>query len=160
MTQWIWLAIVAVALLAAVVLLAVTLRNWRWQGGRKGQRLGVMERLPIARDAELVLLRRDGVEHLICLTGGGGFLVESGIRRPVARHEPAGGVAVSAAPAVKEPTVPPAAAPRLAEPRREPVAPPPPGTARPAPRPARAEASSGAPRAEDTARTDAEGGAD
>lgn len=152
MNQWVWIAIAAVALLAALALLLVALRSWRRQGARKGRRLGVLERMPIARDAELVLLRRDNVEHLVCLTGGGGFLVEGGIRRQMARREPVAQTptppaepkvtpATPAPAAHAEPKMTPPAAPAGAASRKEagPPPPPPPGAAAPAPRPARRE---------------------
>ena len=141
MNQWIWIAIAAVAVLAALALLVVALRNWRWQGAKKGRRLGVLERVPIARDAELVLLRRDGVEHLVCLTGGGGFLVEGGIRR-APRPQPQAGHGVAPAtvapPAMRPapPSAPERSAPPAAEQAPRPGDAPPAPPVRPEPRPA------------------------
>ncbi len=149
MNQWIWIALVALALLAGVALLVIALRSWRWQGGKKGKRLGVLERMPIARDAELVLVRRDGVEHLVCLSGGGGFLVEGGIRRPGAQRAPSAGAGeapvapVQGAAGKAAPGSAPHAEPKLAPmapaQRKEQAPPPPPGTAAPAPRPQKKE---------------------
>ncbi|MGD9536916.1 MAG: hypothetical protein AB7P52_04100 [Alphaproteobacteria bacterium] len=47
---------------------------------RRYRRLGVIEVCPVDGRRRLVLLRRDGVEHLVMLSGnGGGFVVERGI---------------------------------------------------------------------------------
>jgi flagellar protein FliO/FliZ len=47
---------------------------------RRYRRLAVVEVCPVDGRRRLVLLRRDGVEHLVMLSGtGGGFVVERGI---------------------------------------------------------------------------------
>ena len=49
--------------------------------GRR-RRLGVVEALPVDAKRRLVLVRRDGVEHLVLLGTGSETLVEAGIRPP------------------------------------------------------------------------------
>lgn len=47
--------------------------------GRGGRRLGVVEIAPLDPKRRLVLVRRDGVEHLLLLGSGGDVVVECGI---------------------------------------------------------------------------------
>lgn len=50
--------------------------------GRKGRRLGVVESLTLDNRRRLVLVRRDGVEHLLLVGGAAELLVERGIAPP------------------------------------------------------------------------------
>ncbi|MFC3673936.1 hypothetical protein [Ferrovibrio xuzhouensis] len=46
---------------------------------RSGQRIGVVETAPIDGSRRLVLVRRDNLEHLLLLSGGGDLVIEAGI---------------------------------------------------------------------------------
>jgi len=69
------LVVVAVLLLVAVVsrLLGGRVR------GRRGSRLGISEYREIDKQRRLVLVRRDGVEHLLLIGGNEDVVVETGI---------------------------------------------------------------------------------
>jgi flagellar protein FliO/FliZ len=53
--------------------------------GRKGRRLAVVESLGLDGRRRLVLVRRDGVEHLLLVGGVSELVVESGIAAPDAK---------------------------------------------------------------------------
>ncbi len=69
------LVIVAVLLLIAVVARALGSRV----RGRRGSRLGISEYREIDKQRRLVLVRRDGVEHLLLIGGNEDLVVETGI---------------------------------------------------------------------------------
>jgi len=46
--------------------------------GRNKRRLGLVETLPLDNRRRLLLVRRDGVEHLLLIGGGSDLVVESG----------------------------------------------------------------------------------
>jgi len=133
MNQMLWIALAAIVVLAALVLIVFLWRNWQTRSIR-GKRLGVLERLPVSRDAELLLIRRDGTEHLLCLSGQGGFLVEANIRRPQPQAEqaPAPPQQALREPAVAPPHTPPPA-PQERRPAAQTPPAPPPGSVKPAP---------------------------
>ena len=72
----------AVCLLALILLLVV----WRTfsprMSGRRGQRLGISEYHEIDKMRRLVLVRRDGTEHLILIGGPQDVLIEQSIAGP------------------------------------------------------------------------------
>jgi hypothetical protein len=84
----IWWAMVAVGLVAALLLLVYVLRlvfNGRVRpaaGGRaRMPRLGVVDAFDLDRQRQLVLVRRDNVEHLLMIGGPTDVVVESSIVR-------------------------------------------------------------------------------
>ncbi|MFO0994890.1 MAG: hypothetical protein U1E67_23505 [Hyphomicrobiales bacterium] len=114
------LVVLAVVILAILVIKAVggSVR------GRRGSRLGVSEYHEIDKTRRLVLVRRDGVEHLLMIGGERDFVVETGIT---------GHAAIGADPAMaRRPARPePVARSGPAEVAADPMA-----SNRPAPRPA------------------------
>ncbi|HVI52194.1 MAG TPA: flagellar biosynthetic protein FliO [Candidatus Sulfotelmatobacter sp.] len=54
--------------------------------GRKGRRLAVVESLGLDNRRRLVLVRRDGVEHLLLVGGAAELVVESRISEPEAEQ--------------------------------------------------------------------------
>ncbi len=80
------------------------------QGGRARQpRLGVVDIFELDRQRQLVLLRRDNVEHLVMIGGPNDVVVEASIHRGGARA--AAPVAEPAEPA-EQPVPPPGLKPR------------------------------------------------
>ena len=72
--------IAAGAVLVALWLLWFILRQLSGKSrGRRGHRLGVVEYHEIDQTRRLVLVRRDGVEHLVLIGGAHDVVVESGI---------------------------------------------------------------------------------
>jgi hypothetical protein len=72
--------IAALIVLAALVLLIVVWRALSGKiSGRRGSRLGVSEFHEIDKSRRLVLLRRDGVEHLVMIGGPQDLLIEGNI---------------------------------------------------------------------------------
>jgi hypothetical protein len=69
------LAVIAVLVIAVVLARAVGGRV----RGRRGSRLGISEYREIDKQRRLVLVRRDGVEHLLLIGGGEDVVVETGI---------------------------------------------------------------------------------
>ncbi len=70
--------------LALIVVLAWLARRYGFggaAGGRsaRGRRIGVVEFAPVDAKRRLVLIRRDGVEHLVLLGPAGDTVVETGI---------------------------------------------------------------------------------
>jgi len=114
------LVVLAVVILAILVIKAVggSVR------GRRGSRLGVSEYYEVDKTRRLVLVRRDGVEHLLMIGGERDFVIEPGISGYAA-------VNVDAATARRAPRPEPASRPPLDEPGPDSSAP-----IRPAPRPA------------------------
>src|SRR6202789_2074026 len=135
--------------IAALIVLALVYRltfahRLRVPGGRTRQpRLGLVDAFSLDGQRQLVLIRRDNIEHLVMIGGPNDVLVESQINRavvparesnlaspllvpsaPVRRTEPA---ALPASPAVPEPP------PKVAA--KGPASPPAPPPAAPAPAP-------------------------
>lgn len=76
-------AAVVIALLLAVTLL---MRHFsRRTRGRQGSRLGINEYHVVDEQRRLVLIRRDGVEHLLLIGGGQDVVVEANIREHTPR---------------------------------------------------------------------------
>ncbi len=69
------LVILVVAILAIVVIKAVGGRV----RGRRGSRLGISEYHEVDKTRRLVLVRRDGVEHLLMIGGERDLVIETGI---------------------------------------------------------------------------------
>ncbi len=133
--------------LAALVVLAILYRfvfahRLRVPGGRTRQpRLGLVDAFSLDGQRQLVLVRRDNVEHLIMIGGPNDVLVESQINRalaaaresnlaPPAQSKPAPPRRTEPLPAVPPVSAPPAAAPQV------PVAPPAAKDPAPQPQPA------------------------
>ncbi len=53
-------------------------------GGASPRRLALVERLAIDGRSSIVLLRRDGTEHLVLLAASGATIIESGVVPPAA----------------------------------------------------------------------------
>jgi hypothetical protein len=51
----------------------------RFSKWRNGQRIGVVETVPVDGSRRLVLVRRDNTEHLLLLSGEGDLVIEAGI---------------------------------------------------------------------------------
>jgi flagellar protein FliO/FliZ len=150
----------AVCLLIGVALVFVLFRivfgrGIKLPGGRsRQQRLGIVDAFEIDRQRQLVIVRRDNVEHLLMIGGPNDVVVESSIIRAEAREgrparereQPAiGGLSWPAGPASD--MVPPPAEPAPASSRPAIPEPPPPPVpvAAPAPASRPAEPSSGEP---------------
>jgi hypothetical protein len=76
-----WVYIVAAAITLAVLLiffLVYRALNTRVRG-RRGARLGISEYHEIDKDRRLVLVRRDGVEHLLLIGGAQDIVIENNI---------------------------------------------------------------------------------
>ncbi len=84
------LVVVIALIVAASVLLPRLLHGVNVpRVSRRNRRLRVIEMLPIDARRQLVLVRRDGIEHLILLTPERGLLIEAGIRgEPVPNAPP------------------------------------------------------------------------
>src|ERR1700687_3014802 len=117
--------------IAALVVLAILYRfvfahRLRVPGGRTRQpRLGLVDAFSLDGQRQLVLVRRDNVEHLIMIGGPNDVLVESQINRALAaaRETNLGPVAQSTPNRRTEPVAAPALAPaRAAVPPPEPAA--------------------------------------
>jgi hypothetical protein len=77
--------------LIVVLALIIALMAFRAVGGRvrggQGARLGISEYHEIDKMRRLVLVRRDGVEHLLMIGGAQDLVIESGIGLSAARDE-------------------------------------------------------------------------
>jgi Meckel syndrome type 1 protein len=69
------LGVIAVVIVAAIIVGAIGGRV----RGRRGSRLGISEYREIDKQRRLVLVRRDGVEHLLLIGGNVDLVVETGI---------------------------------------------------------------------------------
>jgi hypothetical protein len=107
-----------------------------------GRRLGIVDAFDLDRHRQLVIIRRDNVEHLIMIGGPNDLVIESDIVRaqPMigeGRREPMVAPAAAAPPAPPpppSPAAPPVPPPMQAMPPMPRVTPPPPPPPRPAPR--------------------------
>ena len=85
-----WIAVLVACGIAALVVLAIVYRiafahRLRVPGGRTRQpRLGLVDAFSLDGQRQLVLIRRDNVEHLVMIGGPNDVLVESEISRAVA----------------------------------------------------------------------------
>src|SRR5437870_3517507 len=83
--QWIVAVAAALVVLLIVVLLYRAVFGRRVRGGGGGRarqpRLGVVDAYDLDRQRQLVLVRRDNVEHLIMIGGPNDVLIESEISR-------------------------------------------------------------------------------
>lgn len=77
-------AVVLVLLIAALMLMKFFSRRTR---GRQGSRLGISEYHVIDEQRRLVIVRRDGVEHLLLIGGGEDLVIETNIRGRSSRDE-------------------------------------------------------------------------
>ena len=159
------IAVLVACGIAVLVVLAIVYRlafahRLRVPGGRTRQpRLGLVDAFSLDGQRQLVLIRRDNVEHLVMIGGPNDVLVESQINRALAPAREGNHVAAAAAPARRAeseaapapqpaprpvvaqhpvgappPAAPPAAAPVPPRQMRPsgPIAPPPPVAAQPA----------------------------
>ncbi|HUZ72590.1 MAG TPA: flagellar biosynthetic protein FliO [Stellaceae bacterium] len=85
-----WRFVLALAAVVALIFAVAWVARRLGLGGRlvstggKRRRLAVVEVLPLDAKRRLVLLRRDGAEHLILLGIGGDVVVERAIGAPAA----------------------------------------------------------------------------
>jgi flagellar protein FliO/FliZ len=106
--QWVAYGFGLVVLLAAVAILFFLFRRGLPQGAgssgdgsqRRRSRLAVVDAFDIDRQRKLLLLRRDGVEHLVMIGGPNDVLIEATIRRVAAQPTR------TAAPGLPEPAGP------------------------------------------------------
>ncbi|MBV1708178.1 MAG: flagellar biosynthetic protein FliO [Hyphomicrobiales bacterium] len=151
---WGWMEAVAVAIVVLLFILACyyAARSLLWRGisvpGGRGrqQRLGAVDVFNLDQNRQLVLVRRDNVEHLVLIGGPNDVLIESQIvraepRNPREREIPEAILeGANGAPRAAMPNVPPLATPPLASavppPVAVPVAPAPVPHATPVQRPA------------------------
>ncbi len=111
-----------VLVLVVVGTMALKALQKRQRRNRQGNRLGIMEVLDLEEGRQLVLVRRDSVEHLLLISGEtGDLVVESGIGRKGAAtaSEPP---TASAPPPPPHPRAPAAFAPRHPAPPAPPPA--------------------------------------
>lgn len=81
-----------VAVIGLIGLLGLGLRRFAPAaliGGRAGKRLSVVEALTLDPKRRLVLVRRDGVEHLLLVGPETAMVVERGITPPAQKEEQA-----------------------------------------------------------------------
>ncbi len=83
MNDLVYYAVVAVILLIVLYALMFGLKmlQKRARRHRQGRRLGIVEVLDVDELRQLVLVRRDGVEHLLLVGGDNDLVVEGGIQR-------------------------------------------------------------------------------
>ena len=78
---------IALAIGAALILGMMLFRLFNKSvRGRRGQRLGISEYHEIDKTRRLVLVRRDGVEHLLLIGGSQDLVVEDGILPNLDQH--------------------------------------------------------------------------
>jgi flagellar protein FliO/FliZ len=89
-TEYLRFAAALLVVLGLIGLLAWLARRWQLAGrpaaGDVERRLAVVEIAALDPRRRLVLVRRDGVEHLLLLGEGGGLVIESGIGAPDLRQ--------------------------------------------------------------------------
>jgi Meckel syndrome type 1 protein len=80
LTQNLWYFVSALVVLAIVVLAIVVIKSLGGSvRGRRGSRLGVSEYYEVDKTRRLVLVKRDGVEHLLMIGGERDLVIETGI---------------------------------------------------------------------------------
>jgi flagellar protein FliO/FliZ len=89
LTYYFQFVLALIFVLGLIWTLAILARRFglapRVTGGRGGaRRLSIVEVLPVDAKRRLVLVRRDGVEHLILLGASSDLIVESAIPSPTA----------------------------------------------------------------------------
>lgn len=77
---------IAVSVAVAVLLGQATKRGSRAENPSQRRRLAIVESLDLDRHRRLVILRRDGVEHLVLVGGTSDLIVEAGIERATDRR--------------------------------------------------------------------------
>jgi hypothetical protein len=77
-----WIVTAAVLLLALLLLFLVLGMFQKRVRGRRGSRLSVSEYYELDKERRLVLIRRDGMEHLLLIGGDRDLVVETGIVGP------------------------------------------------------------------------------
>jgi hypothetical protein len=77
-----WIVTAAVVLLALLLLFLVLGMFQKRVRGRKGSRLSISEYYELDKERRLVLIRRDGMEHLLLIGGDHDLVVETGIIGP------------------------------------------------------------------------------
>lgn len=82
LTMILALAIVLALIVLAVWLLKVLGQTTQSLGRGRQKRLSVVDSVPIDQKRQAVIIRRDGVEHLIVIGGANDLLVESGFEAP------------------------------------------------------------------------------
>ncbi len=75
----------ALVIVLILVFAAAAKRLGQNAGVRSGKRLAVVESLSLDPRRRLVLVRRDGTEHLLLLGPGGDVVVERGLAVPAAQ---------------------------------------------------------------------------
>lgn len=82
--------VVAAAALAALVVITMIFRAFAGRvRGRRGSRLGISEYYEIDKQRRLVLVRRDGIEHLLLIGGGQDIVIETNVGVTTARPDEA-----------------------------------------------------------------------
>ncbi len=127
MNDLVYYAIVAIILLVVLyaAMFGLKMLQNRARRNRQGRRIGIVEMLDVDERRQLVLVRRDDVEHLLLVGGDSDLVVEDGIQRQA-----------PVAPAAEgEPGAPPVTEPRRRMPfaPRRPTPPPPPPVEEPPP---------------------------
>ena len=109
----------------------------RAPGASRGRapRLGVVDVFGLDGQRQLVIVRRDNVEHLLMIGGPNDLVIEAQILRNASNGRDAAKPAAAAEPPAEAPAPPDAAAPRPSAP----AAAPPPRRTTPRPRPPRAK---------------------
>ncbi len=81
MSDIIFYGLLAVVVIVLIFAMLAALKAWRKANRKRdrGGRIAVVEALQVDDDRELLLVRRDGVEHLLLIGGDNDLLVESGI---------------------------------------------------------------------------------
>lgn len=108
LASYLQFALALVFVIALIGVFAVLARRFGLAGvtatkGGQGPRIGVVEVRPLDAKRKLVLVRRDGVEHLLILGPAGETVVEAGIAPP---KDFAQAVRAAAAPAPTSPVQP------------------------------------------------------
>jgi Meckel syndrome type 1 protein len=77
---YVWYLVAALVVLAVVILAILVIKSLGGSvRGRRGSRLGVSEYYEVDKMRRLVLVRRDGVEHLLMIGGERDLVIETGI---------------------------------------------------------------------------------
>lgn len=87
MTAYLKFVIALIFVLGLIAAFAWVVRRFGPRGmvaaqGKRGRRLAVVEMAPVDARRRLVLVRRDGVEHLLLLGAAGDLVIESGVPAP------------------------------------------------------------------------------
>lgn len=107
LTMIIALAIVLALIVLAVWLIKVVGQATQNVGRGRYKRLAIIDSIPIDQKRQAVIVRRDGVEHLIVIGGANDLVVETGFEAP---PPPAAPARWTARPSKPDTETPPAAA--------------------------------------------------